>query len=171
MKPIIAALFALAVSASPALAEPVHVGKLMIDGAWTRATPPKAPVAGGFMVISNMGDEPDRLVGGAAPFAKRVEVHEMKIEDEIMKMREIEGGLEIPPGGSVELKPGGYHIMFMGLQQQLMEGEAHTVTLTFEKAGEVELQMPVENMNKGRMHRMKGSGHGAGHGMQHGKTN
>ncbi len=167
MKQALAALFALAVSASPVLAEPIHVGKLMIDGAWTRATPPNAPVAGGFMVISNMGDEVDKLVGGDAGFAGRVEVHEMKMDNDVMRMREVEGGLEIPPGGSVELKPGGYHIMFMALKEQLKEGETRAVTLTFEKAGEVELQLPVENMHKGRMHKNQGSGHG----MQHGKTN
>lgn len=179
-----AALVAAPALAEPALAEPIHLGDLTIDHAWTRATPPNAPVGGAFMILSNSGAAPDRLTGGSASFASRVEVHEMKMDGEIMRMRPIEGGLEIPPGGSVELKPGGSHIMFMGLKERLSEGETRSVTLTFENAGDVTFDIPVETMNKGRM-RMKqggdqGMGHGTGHGadhseghgagMQHGKT-
>ena len=95
------------------------------------------------MKITNNGKEPDRLIGGTVPFASRFEVHEMAVEGGMMKMRQLSKGLEIKPGETVELKPGGYHVMFMDLTSGLKEGEAMKGTLVFEKAGTVEVEYRV----------------------------
>ncbi|WP_299867818.1 copper chaperone PCu(A)C [uncultured Hoeflea sp.] len=169
MKPIAlaltAALFGLSVSAS--LAHEFKLGALEIDHPYARATPPNAPVSGGYMTIRNTGDEADRLISGEAAFAKRVEIHEMSMDGDVMKMREIKGGLEIPAGGEVTLKPGGFHVMFIGLDGQLIEGESRPATLTFQKAGSIELEFSVENVMKMK-HDMKSHGHGD---MDHGDMN
>ncbi len=121
----------------------VTVGDLEISGAFTRATLPNAPVAGGYLTIANTGAEDDRLVAVSTPAAGMSQIHEMKMEGDVMKMNELPDGLVIPAGGSVSLAPGGYHLMFMDLRGPLVEGETVTVTLTFEKAGTVDVQLPV----------------------------
>ena len=126
-----------------AVAGEYTAGDLVIDGPWTRATAAKATVGAGYMTITNNGSEADRLIGGSVPFAGTFEVHEMEMTDGVMKMREIEGGLVIEPGATVELKPGGYHVMFIDLVEPLSEGETVRGTLTFEQAGTVEIEMPV----------------------------
>ena len=135
------------------------IGSLEIHDPFARATPPNAPVSGGYLIIKNTGGNPDRLLGGSADFAAMVEVHEMKMDGEIMKMREIAGGLEIPAGEEVVLKPGGFHLMFMKLDQQLLAGETRKVTLEFEKAGAIELDFPVRKIgaDKGKMDHSKHS--------------
>lgn len=132
-----AALFML----QPAFAEPVKIGTLELTDLWTRATPPGAVAGGGFMIITNTGDEPDRLIGFSSPVAAAGEVHEMKVEDGVMTMRELEGGLEIPAHGSVTLAPGGYHLMFIDLKEPIVAGTDVPVTLTFEKAGVLETEL------------------------------
>ncbi len=121
----------------------VQAGALSLSGAFTRATQPGAPVAGGFVTIRNTGASADRLTGGSADFAASVEVHEMAMEGDVMKMRALPEGLALPAGGEVALKPGGYHLMFIGLKAPLKEGETVNVTLTFEKAGAVNVPMVV----------------------------
>ncbi len=129
--------------AMPADVKVFKAGSLTIEAPWARATPGGAKVAGGFMKITNNGTEPDRLVGGTVPFAGRFEVHEMAMDGGVMKMRELSKGLEIKPGQSVELKPGGYHVMFMDLKSGLKEGEQIKGTLVFEKAGKVDVEFRV----------------------------
>lgn len=126
-----------------AKAAEIKLGDLTLNGAFTRATLPGAPVAGGFVTITNGGTSDDRLIGGKASFAGEVQVHEMAMEGEVMKMRQLSDGLVIPAGSSVELKPGSYHLMFMGLKQPLTEGETVTIDVTFEKAGSVTLPLAV----------------------------
>ena len=138
-----AALAGVFLSSSLALADPVSVGDLTVSKPWARATPPKAPAAGGFVVITNDGDEADRLLAVAAPHAGRSEIHEMKIEDDVMVMRPLADGLEIPAHETVVLEPGGYHLMFMSLNAPQVEGEDVPVTLTFEKAGAVDVVLDV----------------------------
>ena len=121
----------------------VKAGALTIAGPWSRATPGGAKVAGGFMTITNNGTEADRLVGGTVPFAGRFELHEMATQGGVMTMRELSKGLEIKPGETVELKPGGYHIMFMDLKSGLKEGQTIKGTLAFEKAGKVDVEFRV----------------------------
>jgi copper(I)-binding protein len=119
------------------------IGGLVIEAPWTRATPGGAKVGGAYLKITNTGTEPDRLVGGTLPVAATVEVHEMSMTDGVMKMRKLDKGLEIKPGETVELKPGGFHIMFTGLKSGLKQGETLKGTLQFEKAGSVEVEYRV----------------------------
>ena len=129
-----------------ALAHDYKVGALEIAHPWTRATAPTAKAGGGFLVITNKGTTPDRLVAAESDAAQKVEIHEMKMDGSVMRMRELEKGLEIPPGGSVMLKPGGYHIMFMELKAPFAKGAKVPVTLVFEKAGKVDVQFAVQDM-------------------------
>ena len=140
----LAALVASTQSAIVAQSAPEFtVGALKIVQPWSRATPRSAPVAGGYLKITNTGSEPDRLVSGASAIAGGFSVHEMKMEGGVMKMRPLAGGLEIKPGTTVELKPGGYHIMFEDLKAGLTEGGAFKATLTFEKAGKIDIDFAV----------------------------
>lgn len=118
-------------------------GGLMIEMPWSRATPGGAKVAAGFVKVTNNGTTPDRLTGGTLAVAKEVEVHEMAMVDQVMRMRRIEKGLEIKPGETVELKPSGYHLMFFNLARPIKEGETIKGTLVFERAGEVAVEFRV----------------------------
>ena len=140
---------ALVLLAGSALAETYKAGAIQIEQPWARATPKGATIGAGYMKITNTGTAPDRLIGGSVPFAQRVEVHSMTMEQGVMKMREVKDGLEIKPGETVELKPGGYHVMFVGLKEPLKQGEDLTVTLKFAKAGTVEVKYPVEPVGAG----------------------
>lgn len=143
--PLAAAVALTAMSFVTAFAEhmAVKAGALEITQAWTRATLPGQPAGGGFLTIENKGNEADRLVSASSPLTPMTQVHEMKMEGEVMKMAELKDGLEIPAGGKVELKPGSYHIMFMGLKDQVKEGDVVKVKLVFERAGEVEIDLPA----------------------------
>ena len=134
-------------------------GSLTIEGPWSRATPGGAKVAGGFMKITNTGTETDRLLGGSVPFAGRFELHEMAMDGGIMKMRELKSGIEIKPGETIELKPGGYHVMFMDLKQPLKDGQSVKGTLTFEKAGKVDVDFKVGPVGGGAPKGGAGGGH------------
>ncbi len=124
-----------------------QAGNLMLKAPFARATLPNQPVAGGFLTITNTGAEDDVLIGVSADFAERGEVHEMAMEGDTMKMRELADGLVIPAGETVELKPGGYHLMFTKVQYPLIEGEMFEATLEFEKAGSV--TVPFSILGKG----------------------
>ena len=119
------------------------VGTLEISGSFARATLPNQPTGGGFMTIANTGAEDDRLIAVATDVASKAEVHEMRMDGDVMRMREVEGGLAIPAGATVVLEPGGYHLMLMGLTQPLVEGGKIHVTLTFEKAGTVVVMLDI----------------------------
>jgi len=134
---------AAAAGATPA---PLKVGSLTLDQPWSRATPGGAKVGGGYLRITNTGTAPDRLIGGSFPLASKVEVHEMRLEGDVMRMKPVEGGLEIKPGATVELKPGGLHLMFVDLKEPLKEGQTLKGTLTFEKAGAIEVEYTVRGM-------------------------
>ena len=146
MNRFLLSLALLAAMALPSLAQhaaPVMAGDLEITGAFSRATLPNAPVGAGYLTITNTGTSDDRLVGASSPVAGMTQIHQMKMEGDVMKMNEVEGGLIIPAGQSVTLAPGGFHIMFMQLAQQLTEGSTVPLTLTFEQAGTVELELMV----------------------------
>ncbi len=132
-----------AAAAAPAM---VKAGSLTLEQPWSRATPGGAKVGGGYLRITNTGTAPDRLTGGSVPLASKVEVHEMRLDGDVMRMKPVEGGLEIKPGATVELKPGGLHLMFMDLKEPLKEGQTLKGTLTFEKAGPVEVEYTVRGM-------------------------
>lgn len=135
----LAAMSAITASA----AQPAKTGGIAIEQAWTRATPPNAPVAGGFLTIRNSGDRADRLVSVTSPDANSVEIHQMTMEDGVMRMRKLADGLPIDAGSVVMLKPGGYHLMFIGPKRPIVEGGTVTATLRFEKAGTREVRFDV----------------------------
>lgn len=121
----------------------VTLGALELSGAFSRATAPNAPVAGGYVTITNTGDTADRLIAASSPAAAQVQLHEMKMEGDVMKMAELEDGIPVPAGATVTLAPGGLHLMLMGLESQLVEGQSVPVTLTFEEAGTVEISLDI----------------------------
>jgi copper(I)-binding protein len=144
LRNLLFAALVLCCNGSVVFAQTYNVGSVMIEQPWARATPGGAKVAAGYMKIVNNGAQADRLIGGSLPQAGRFEVHEMKMVNGVMEMRPIPGGLEIASGQTVELKPGGYHVMFMDLQQPLKQGERLKGQLRFEKAGVVEVEYQVE---------------------------
>ncbi|MEX0957087.1 MAG: copper chaperone PCu(A)C [Rhizobiaceae bacterium] len=124
-------------------------GNLEITHAWARAMLPNQPAGGGYLYISNTGSKPDRLVGVRSPVAGKVEIHTMEMVNDVMTMRPVEGGLEIPPDATVKLEPGGFHLMFMAVSDSFDEGETVPVTLEFERAGPVEIELPVGSREGG----------------------
>jgi hypothetical protein len=141
----IAAAIAIAVAASlAASAHDYTFGDLVIIHPHAPATAPGAPTGAGYLTISNEGAAADRLLAVSAVFAAGAKIHRTTMKNDIMRMRPVEGGLELPAGDIVELEPGGYHIMFTGLEGPLADGERRTVTLTFERAGTVEIEFHVE---------------------------
>ncbi|WP_207483006.1 copper chaperone PCu(A)C [Arenibaculum pallidiluteum] len=139
-RPIAAAALAASLATLPAHA---RAADIEVHRAWTRATPPGAPTAGGYMVVRNTGATGDRILGGSTPIAERVEVHEMAVVDGVMKMRALADGLAVPAGGEVTLAPGGHHLMLIGLRDSLKAGTTVPLTLTFEKAGDLRLDLSV----------------------------
>jgi len=129
------------------LAHEYKIGNLKILHPYIIETPPGVMTAGGYMKIVNTGNQTDHLSLVTVDFAKTSEIHEMKMENDVMKMREVKGGLEIPAHGSVELKNRGYHIMFMNLLKPIIKGETHEGTLYFEKAGNIKVIFTVEKMS------------------------
>ena len=155
------------VAAAQPTAAPVSrvytLGSLKIERPWTRATPRSAPVAGGYLKITNNGAVADRLVGGSFDLAARVEVHEMSDVGGMMRMRELPLGLEIAPGASVELRPGGYHLMFMDLKQGIVAGQNVKGALVFEKAGRIEVEFDAAPLGASAPAAEHQHGHGHGH--------
>jgi copper(I)-binding protein len=139
---LIAAMFALIATA--ASAHDYKAGSLEIKHPWARATPKGAAVAAGYLTITNKGTEADRLVGGSTPVADKFEMHEMKMDNGVMKMRPQPNGIELKPGQTIEFKPGSYHLMFVGVKQPLEKGKRVKGTLEFEKAGKVDVEYAVE---------------------------
>jgi periplasmic copper chaperone A len=137
-----AALFAVLFAVS-ARAEDVKAGDLVISQAWSRATPGGAKVGGGYLTIENKGTTPDRLIGGSADIAARVQVHEMSMNNGVMTMRPVDGGLAIEPGKTVKLAPGGFHLMLLDLKGPLKQGDKLPITLEFAKAGKVSIILDV----------------------------
>jgi copper(I)-binding protein len=119
------------------------LGDLTVTSPWTRATPGGAKIAGGYLKITNSGKTPDRFVGVKSEPTDHVEIHEMSMNDGVMKMRPLPNGLEIKPGETVELKSGGYHLMFMDLKQPLKQGDTFKARLQFEKAGSLDVDFNV----------------------------
>jgi copper(I)-binding protein len=133
---------ALALSATPALAQEFKAGDIVVEKPWARATPKGAEVGSGYLAIQNKGASPDRLTGGTADFAT-VEIHQMSSENGVSQMRQLKDGVNIPAQGSVGFSPGGYHLMFSHLTHPLAKGESFKATLNFEHAGPVEVEFSV----------------------------
>jgi periplasmic copper chaperone A len=111
---------------------------------WSRAMPPTAPTGAVYFTLQNPGDEPDRLIGVNTPRAKKAELHTHVHEGEMMRMRQIDS-IEVPAGGRVELKPGSSHVMLFQLSEPLVAGERFPLTLKFEHAGEVTVDVSIRD--------------------------
>ncbi|QWE20075.1 copper chaperone PCu(A)C [Polynucleobacter sp. AP-Kolm-20A-A1] len=146
----IAGLALIGVASAQSVSKTVTSNSIKIENAYTRATVPGQQVAGGFMKIENKGVA-DQLISASSPVAGEVQLHEMAMDGNVMKMRQVKD-IVVPAGGAVELKPGGLHLMFMNIKAPLTAGETVPVKLKFAKAGEVEVKMPVNAMgNPGAM--------------------
>ncbi len=157
----------------PAVAQDAKAGSLMIEQPWARATPGQAKNGAAYMTIHNGGTAGDRLLAASAEVSQRVELHNHINNDGVMQMREVEA-IEVPASGMTELKPGSFHVMFMGLSAPLKEGDSFPLTLTFEQAGDLTVTVNVQSV--GSMGGMEKMDHGTmDHGgMKHGegaKTN
>ncbi len=139
-----------------AFAQTFKAGSIEIGSPWARATPKGATVGAGYMKITNTGTTPDRLLSGSSDIAPKFEVHEMKMENGVMKMRPVQDGLEIKPGETVELKPGSFHVMFVGLKSPLKAGDHVAATLVFDKAGAVNVEYDVRAIGAEPGHDMPG---------------
>jgi copper(I)-binding protein len=143
LKQILLALAVVCAGSSVAIADEIKAGDLVVSQAWSRATPKGAKAGAGYLTIENKSSTPDRLIGGSADVAGKVEIHEMAMSNGVMKMRPLEKGLVIEPGKTVKLAPGGYHVMLMDLKSPLKQGDKLPITLEFEKAGKVTVSFDV----------------------------
>ena len=145
--------FALLLALSLFSLEGMAQGKnaIEIENAWSRATPPGAKTAVGYMTLKNDSTAPDRLLGASSPIAAKVETHVTVKEGDVMKMRMVKG-YAIPAHGRYELKPGGSHLMLVDIKKPLKEGDKVPLTLRFEKAGEVTVEMPVRALGSSSGH-------------------
>lgn len=146
------AALSLTAAALSAHAHSFKLGELTIGHPYARATAPGQPAGGAYLNIQNAGASGDKLVSASADVSKSVELHEMKMEGTVMRMREV-SAVDVPAGKAVELKPGGLHIMLMGLKAPLKQGDKFPLKLKFEKAGEVTVTVNVEG--PGASHEMK----------------
>jgi copper(I)-binding protein len=139
--PLVAAALSLALTA--AFAADFKAGSLSVSNPWSNATPKGASVAVGYMNITNSGTAPDRLISGSSDISAKLEIHTMTMDNGVMKMRPVEGGIEIKPGATVEFKSGSYHLMFVDLKRPLAANDHIKAALVFEKAGAVNVEFDV----------------------------
>ncbi len=121
----------------------VKAGDLEVSGGFAKAMLPGQPVGGGFFTVKNNGSADDQLLSVASPAAGQVQIHEMSMQGNVMKMRELKDGITIPAGKTVELTPGNLHLMFIKVAAPFKQGDKVPVTLTFAKAGKVDLVLNV----------------------------
>jgi copper(I)-binding protein len=122
-----------------------QLGGISIDYPHARPTVPQQPSGAAYLTLENRGDASDRLLSLSSPVARSAEIHTMSMDGDVMRMREV-GALDLAPAAKVEMKPGhGYHIMLMGLKQPLKAGDKFPLTLNFEKAGKIEISVPVDS--------------------------
>lgn len=133
-------------------ADEIQIGDLILHDPWIKATTGNKPVTGGYVMIDNQADSDDRLIGVEADFAGKSEIHEMKMVNNVMKMRPLADGLVLPAGEHTMLKPGGYHLMFMKLKEPINMDQRYAITLIFEKAGPVEISLMAKNPNGMQSH-------------------
>jgi copper(I)-binding protein len=124
--------------------------QITVQEAWARATPPGAKIAAGYLTVRNAGAA-DKLLSASSPAAERVETHMTMREGDISRMREVKG-YEVPARGTLELKPGGPHLMLVNIKAPLKEGTAVPLTLRFEKAGEIKTVLQVRPLVAGEQH-------------------
>lgn len=128
---------------NPATAAETRAGDLVVVDPWSRAVSPRAPSAAGYVVIRNTGAAPDRLIGGETPNARAVEMHETAMLDGVMRMRSVGAPPTIPPGGELRFAPGGMHLMLLDPRGGFTPGGRVPLTLIFERAGRVTVELEV----------------------------
>ncbi|MBZ9772356.1 copper chaperone PCu(A)C [Mesorhizobium sp. CO1-1-8] len=144
------ALALLFATVHPLWAQEFRTDDIEIIHPWSRATPEGSEVAAGYLTLKNLGNSADRLVAATGEIAGMTQIHEMSVDaNGVMTMKRLGEGLEIPVGGEVTLKPGSFHIMFMDLKKPVKEGQPFKGTLTFEKAGTVEIEYSVDAIGGG----------------------
>ena len=141
----------LAVAAGAAHPHSHEKGELQVRHPWARATPPGAKVAGAFLEIRNSGKQRDRLLSAATPVAARVEMHVTEREGEVLRMRQVKS-FDVPGGSRLELKPGAHHLMLVDPHHPLKKGERFPLTLRFERAGEIEVSVEVQDLGSRHGH-------------------
>ncbi len=144
LKRTAAALAAILVMAGPSIGHEFKAGSIEIGHPWSRPTPPSAPVASGYIKLTNTGTEADRLIQVESPVAVRAEIHRSVIEEGVAKMRPAEGGIAVEPGTTVDFEAERLHIMFITPSRQLKDKDSFPATLVFEKAGRVEVEFAVQ---------------------------
>lgn len=140
----------LVLSSGAALAADYKVGDLTISDPWSRALPPNAPAGAAYFTVTNQGQAQDRLVGAASDVAGKAELHTHVKSGEMMRMQKVDA-VDIPAGGEATFAPGGNHVMLIGLKRPLKDGEQFPLTLEFEKAGKVQVEVPVRADAQGNM--------------------
>jgi periplasmic copper chaperone A len=130
-------------ASKPDARTPAAAASPSIEDAWVRRAPPRAPVLGGFASIRNTGKTPERLLSARSADAGRVEIHEMRMDEGVMRMRRVQDGLEIAPGRTLSLRPGGYHLMLFEPKRTFAAGETIEIVLRFERAGERRVRFEV----------------------------
>ena len=148
---VMAACLALAAPAGPSAAHGYGKGDLQVRHPWTRATPPGAKVAAAYLEIRNSGSRPDRVIGASTPEAERVELHIMSTAGGVMKMREMPD-FEVPARQRLVLQPGGSHLMIVGPRRPFAKGDRIPLTLRFERAGELAIELEVQPADSRRPH-------------------
>lgn len=133
-----------ALAVAPVSGHEYKKGELRVGHPWTRATPPGAKVAAGYLSVRNSGQQPDRILGASSPAAERVELHVQVREGDVLKMREVPS-VEVPPGRSRMLRPGSLHLMLVNIRKPLVRGESIPLTLRFERAGELAIELEVQS--------------------------
>jgi periplasmic copper chaperone A len=133
----------LALGVAPAIAADYNVGPIHVTQPWARATPKGASSGAAYMTITNTGSAPDRVSCVSSDASARCQIHTMTMDNGVMKMRPVEGGLEIKPGETVTLKPSGLHVMLVDLKHPLEPGKMAQATLQFEKAGTLKVEFPI----------------------------
>jgi len=121
----------------------IMIEEFELEGLFARATLPRAPNGGAYFSLTNSGPADDRLIGASTSIAGEVQIHSSTVEGDVMRMREVPDGVLLPAGETVTFEPSGLHLMLVGLNQPLVEGEAFLLTLQFEHAGAIEIEVPV----------------------------
>jgi len=148
---LLAPVLLISLHAGTAWSHSQEKGDIHVRHPWSRATPPGAKVAVGYMEIRNAGSQPDRLLSATTAVAQRVEMHVTQRDGEVMKMRQVKA-FEIPPRERFVLRPGGPHLMLVDLVQPLKKGERFPMKLRFERAGELEIEVEVQEIGSRQPH-------------------
>lgn len=145
MRKTLSALLCLCLLSAGAMAHEFKLGDIKIGHPWSRAMPESSPTGGVYLSLNNQGKTADKLLSASTPRAAKAELHTHINDKGVMRMREVAGGVEVAAGQQVKFAPGSYHVMLMGLRQPLRAGDHFPLTLRFEKAGSVTVDVAVED--------------------------